>query len=372
MIFFDKNIRLHKEHEYEKFFNLKNENVLIYWPHGLGDWVYLGYILNYADESNNYYVTRYGDDYVSVFDACDKKNVKPLYFLNGFDPNNGRSISNENFQKDRNDNSDFQNLTFPSSIYHLLEEKNIINACFHALPERHGDWAFPFHTKARQQFKCFMDPSNPILHKPLLNIINFEIPNFFKEIISANLLNNSTISRSSKLCLINHIGASDGQKNWPATEALKFINSLKEIDGSWKFISFLKSKHKESLHFPDLGCFDFYKIFDNLNVPFSFVLKYLLIQCSLFVGIHSGPYALSVLCENHPTILICKNSLPSWYDEPKKNSVSVISRSMQKINTPGSFFNQSGLNFPHVNAGDDIISGDLIAKTYLKYFHDVS
>src|SRR5580704_4172724 len=45
---------------------LKNSNVLIYFPHGFGDWVQFSYILPHLDPSNRYWITRFGDHNISV------------------------------------------------------------------------------------------------------------------------------------------------------------------------------------------------------------------------------------------------------------------------------------------------------------------
>ena len=61
----------------EGFAGLRNRRVLIYWPHGFGDWVFLSYLLPLLEPTNRYFVTRYGDDNTAVFDGSAW--VTPLY-----------------------------------------------------------------------------------------------------------------------------------------------------------------------------------------------------------------------------------------------------------------------------------------------------
>ena len=52
-----------------RFAGLSGARILIYWPHGFGDWVHLGAIVPLLEPSNTYAVTRFGDDYVSVMEG---------------------------------------------------------------------------------------------------------------------------------------------------------------------------------------------------------------------------------------------------------------------------------------------------------------
>src|SRR5262245_39643798 len=78
------------------FRNLNNQNVLIYWPHGFGDWVFLSYILPLFEPSNRYFITRFGDDNTSIFDGSPF--VTPLYLGEGSTHSgDGRSVGNQHF-----------------------------------------------------------------------------------------------------------------------------------------------------------------------------------------------------------------------------------------------------------------------------------
>src|SRR5579862_1404968 len=60
-----------------RFAQLSDARVLIYWPHGLGDWTHLGAIVPLLDPSNSYAVTRFGDDYVSLMEG--NRLLTPLF-----------------------------------------------------------------------------------------------------------------------------------------------------------------------------------------------------------------------------------------------------------------------------------------------------
>src|SRR5580693_2233037 len=59
-----------------RFAALRDRRVLIYWPHGLGDWVHFGAVAPLLEPSNSYAMTRFGDDYVSVMEG--NASVEPL------------------------------------------------------------------------------------------------------------------------------------------------------------------------------------------------------------------------------------------------------------------------------------------------------
>src|SRR5215469_13125610 len=60
-----------------RFADLRDARVLVYWPHGLGDWVHLSTIAPLLERSNTYAITRFGDDYVSLMDG--NRYFTPLY-----------------------------------------------------------------------------------------------------------------------------------------------------------------------------------------------------------------------------------------------------------------------------------------------------
>ena len=64
-------------HEAGDFRTITGANVLIYLPHGFGDWVHFSRILPLLEPSNRYFMTRFGDDTVSVME--DDPFAHPLY-----------------------------------------------------------------------------------------------------------------------------------------------------------------------------------------------------------------------------------------------------------------------------------------------------
>ncbi len=56
-------------HDRGSFKDLKNQNILIYWPHGFGDQIFLSYIIPLFEPSNRYFITRFGDDNVYIHDG---------------------------------------------------------------------------------------------------------------------------------------------------------------------------------------------------------------------------------------------------------------------------------------------------------------
>ena len=81
-------------HDNEGFRSLKNANILIYWPHGVGDFVFLGYILPLLEPTNRYWVTRFGDDMVSVMEGNEL--ITPIY-TGLVKANDGRNLGHRHF-----------------------------------------------------------------------------------------------------------------------------------------------------------------------------------------------------------------------------------------------------------------------------------
>ncbi len=371
-------IKIFKEHQYRELFAFRNENLLIYWPHGLGDWVFLGFILNHADKSNNYFVTRFGDDYVSILDGA-AENIHPIYITEGINHSHGadQGIPNFNFYENKT-------IIFPKNLASICKENSIRYGAY-GFSETFGYSAFPFHTKARNQLRNFMDENDPALKKPLHNCISLEIPNFFEKKLDAIMENELDISRKRKLCLINRTGHTLIEKNWgysfreetktgrEAEEPRGFIKNLKAHDDKWYFISFedraLEGDH--SLKSKEYDSFSYFEIFKNKRIPFSFVLKYLLKRCELFVGVPSGPYEVSLLFDNYPNIAIWLNCFPSWYDEPKNDCTyimgkDVFNRRLDELH--GSFLQREGIVFNHVLSPKRIVDEQLTMDVFKTYY----
>jgi len=100
--------------------SIPEENVLIYWPHGFGDLVGLGYVLPLLEPSNRYWITRFGDDYISIMDGSEY--VTPI-FVGGppaVHAGDGESLRNRNFGLVYNHiDGGNQSVSLPLSIYEL-------------------------------------------------------------------------------------------------------------------------------------------------------------------------------------------------------------------------------------------------------------
>jgi len=129
------------------FARLRDRRVLIYWPHGFGDFVHLSYIVPLLEPSNAYYLTRFGDDFVHLYDEGEV--VTPMY-------SGARAIGDGSafgtphlgirFKKIRN-----RPMTFavPEPLRSRIGEARIDTVLYTDYPEYEGKLAFPYHTKAR-------------------------------------------------------------------------------------------------------------------------------------------------------------------------------------------------------------------------------
>ncbi|HEY2553762.1 MAG TPA: hypothetical protein VGI15_00805, partial [Candidatus Cybelea sp.] len=97
-----------------RFAAVRDARVLIYWPHGLGDWIHFGYVAALLEPSNTYAITRFGDDYVSVME--NNAIVAPLY-SGVFRPNDGSELGAQHLGLElRHCNGSSLRLTLPEPL----------------------------------------------------------------------------------------------------------------------------------------------------------------------------------------------------------------------------------------------------------------
>ena len=110
-------------HDDAEFKSLKNTNVLLYWPHGVGDFVFLGYILPLLEPTNRYWVTRFGDDTVSIMERSEA--ITPIY-TGLIKSSDGRHYGNRHFglEYDKLGGGEEQ-LDLPLGLHKIVTENQI-------------------------------------------------------------------------------------------------------------------------------------------------------------------------------------------------------------------------------------------------------
>ena len=369
-------IKTHPDALRQGFFSLRGENVLVYWPHGIGDWVFLGLVLGLADKSNHYYVVRFGEDHLPIFENAPD-NIHTVCVSEKPSPPHG-CVNFPGIWQPGWSSLGTVDVSLPPSLHDLCVSKNI-NHVICDFPEVYNSGTYPFHTKARNQLRHFMNPEDPVLKAPIKNnCVSYDIPVDVEQRLEAYFRNETGYDKSKKLCLISRIGDSHIEKNWghmhreetetqqESEEPMEFISLLKKDDPNWMFVSFERDKftYPHTLKSEDNDCFASYDIFGSKKVLFIHVLKFLLKRCDLFVGVPTGLTMMASLSEDFPSISIWLGLFPSWYEEPKQNCTYMLNKTVQGNDSANSFLEKEGLIYNHIVTEGNIITGEEVMGVY--------
>jgi hypothetical protein len=352
-------------HDHGDFSSVTGSNVLIYLPHGFGDWVQFAAVLPFLDPSNRYYMTRFGDDTCAVMEGCDY--ALPLYGGSSIQPSN---LPRLHFGLDYAEvDGTVKTLEMPLSLQRQCQRLEIDTVYWTDLPDPWGEIPVPYQTKARYQLPYIVSSERLAqfdLSKPLKNPISFDVSPWLTRWVESRL---TTYGRfgERKLCLITRNGYTTIGKNWgylyrdevpgkplrEGEECRDFMRLLLHQDPRWMFLVMEDKLYQgeDTVRDPELNSYSYAEIFGQIGgqtPPFGLVLKALTNFASLSVGIPSGPYHLSMIKEGLPTIGLWTEQLPCWYDEPKAESLHLIGRYVHDRGIdqrPGCNLNTSGLSF---------------------------
>lgn len=356
-------------HDRGNFKSLSGANVLIYWPHGFGDWVFLSYLLPLLSPKNRYWVTRFGDDSSSILE--DSRWATPLYLgTNSPLCGDGDGFGCRHFGLSYDSiDGDRRLLSLPLALAAQCERLGIDTLLWSCHPEAHGQVAFPYHTKARYLLPYLADEAllaQADLGRALPSAINFEVTPWLRQWVEARLRSRAGFGRR-KLCLISRNGYTAVGKNWghkwreempegkrrEGEECRDFMRLLLKKDPQWMFLV------TEDVLFggdgtvisEDLHAYSYAQLFGSIGAaapPFGLVLKALLGLADLVIGVPTGPYHLAMAKPGLPTVGLWTEHLPSWYDEPKVASRHLVGKDVAErrfLERPGSFDSMKGLHF---------------------------
>jgi hypothetical protein len=124
-------------------------------------------------------------------------------------------------------------------------------------------------------------------------------------------------------------------------------------DPNWVFLTLEDRLYhgNDTMRSDELHCYSYAALFGengSVTLPYGMVMKALTELADLFVGVPSGPYCLSMVKPELPTVGIWIEHFPSWYSEPKPDAIHVISRNVYDLGHgyyPGSFLSQGELHY---------------------------
>jgi hypothetical protein len=363
------------------FHDVKNARVLIYFPHGFGDWVQLAYVLPALEPSNRYWITRSGDNNVSVMEG--NPHVTPVYLGNNV-VSDGDDTRHLGMGCQPLDGTPVE-LWVPPSLYDVCSQNHIDVVFWTGFPETGGHIDPPFQSKARNMIRCVASPQSAVtnLMRPLRSSISFEVTPWLQQWVEARLKNWIGFGER-KLCIIARNGYTSVGKNWghlwrddlPAgrrregEECRDFMRLMLRKDPRWAFLSIedriFKGEH--TVRDPELHSYSFAELFGpvtSCNVPFGILMKALIRMSNLVVGVPAGPYHLAMAKAEVPTVGVWIEHLPAWFDEPNACSVHVVSRNVRERGLdrrPGSVASSSKMAFRMIFVDTRIITGEQVME----------
>ena len=288
------------------FARVKNERVLVYWPHGLGDFVHFGYVVPLLEPSNTYAITRFGDDFVHLYDGA--RGIEAL-------PSGVRAIGDGGAQGARHLGIDWKRIRnrpmhvhFPEPLAAGVRERSFTALLYTDYPEYEGRRAFPFHTKARALIRRLVDPARLRtidMTRPLRSALAFEAPADARARIEFRLAD--LVQPNEHLYLIAPGGHTNAAKVWPASE----VATLQEMLPRYDPLARALILDEPSLH----------AAFGDLDLPFAHVLVTLIARAHAFIGAAAGPLHAALAMQRAPTVGIWLAHHPDWYDEPYDRAI---------------------------------------------------
>ncbi|MGA2760480.1 MAG: hypothetical protein ABSF08_09205 [Candidatus Cybelea sp.] len=302
-----------------RFAALHGRRVLIYWPHGLGDWVHFGYVAPLLDDSNAYAIARFGDDYVSMLEGSPL--VRAL-FSGVPAPGHGAELGAANLGLTLRQcgGKDVQ-LKIPAPLSQAVSDFAPDSLLWTDYPETEGRTAYPFHTKARNLARLLVRRERLArfdLSQPLQSAIDFTAPEVTQLRFDERLAR--VLPKGKRLCVISRAGVTAARKNWgDGSDARAFVAALQRRASPWIVIS---------MDDEDLGenVFGFRRLFADAGEPFARLLRALAARTDLFVGVPAGPLHFMLARGGVPVVGLWTAHHPDWYDEPNPNAIHVVGR----------------------------------------------
>jgi hypothetical protein len=302
-----------------RFAALRDARILIYWPHGLGDWVHFGAVLPLLEPSNAYAITRFGDDYVSLME--DNALVRAL-FSGTRVPGDGSERGARHLGLNlRRCDGRIVTLNVPAPLDDGVTQFDPEVVLWTDYPETEGRTAYPFHTKARNLARMLVRPERLAafdLSVPLRNAVEFVAPEATRRLAEERLA--QLAPPGTPLCVVSRTGLTASRKNWgDGAEARGFVAAMRASSPRWRFVSMDEERLGE-------GVAGFRELFAGLTEPFARLYEALAARTSLFVGIPAGPLHLTMARGGVPTIGLWLAHHPDWYDEPNPNAIHIVGR----------------------------------------------
>lgn len=303
------------------FAGLRDTRVLIYWPHGLGDFVHLGTILPFLEPSNTYAITRIGDDFLSMLDGA--QGIRVLYTgVREIDDGAKFGVKHLgiDFKHIRNQAMD---VMLPDPISTVIDPSEFDAILYTDYPEPTGRFGFPLFSKARVAIDALAGDRVDSIdwNNPLKNVISFQASVEVQARIDEKLC--KQFGADARIMLLGTGGHTEPRKTWPADYERELISRWLRSDPCNAVVRF--QDHALGIR-EDARIISLRAFCSADNALFSEVLKALLARAKIYVGVPAGPLHAAMNARIIPVVGIWQAHHPDWYDEYFANSRHLVGR----------------------------------------------
>ena len=301
-----------------RFVALRDSRVLIYWPHGLGDWVHFGGVLPLLEPSNTYGITRFGDDYVSLMEGSAL--IEPL-FSGVRSPQDGASRGARHLGLSLHRCVGRKvSVTLPPPLDDAVMRFAPEVVLWTDYPETEGRTAYPFHTKARNLIRLLVRGERLAtvdLAAPLRNAIDFRAPSATQQRIDERLARFA--QPAGRLGVISRSGVTAVRKTGVtvrkrARSSLQCV-ARRRTGGSYRWMTRISAKASR----------DSARSSATSTSPLRDSTRRLYDASISSSGSPPAHYT-SRWPRGHPTIGLWIAHHPDWYEEPNPDAIHLIGR----------------------------------------------
>lgn len=307
-----------------RFAALRDERVLIYWPHGLGDWVHVAAILPLFEPSNAYAIARFGDDYSCVLEG----NPYARRLESGSRSlDDGSSLGARHLGLRRRAlNGSVRGVMVPEPLAQRVADFDPTALLWTDYPETEGRTPFPFHTKARNLARSLVASERLEsfdLWKPLPTTIDFGAARELQAAVDERF--ERVAPPGTHRVLLSVCGYTALRKNWDLFEARRFVDILRRRNAKTRVITMDSAALGDESAWPGREIvISFREAFGEIDAPFARVFAAVLSRIDALAGVPAGPLHVAMARGGMPIAGIWHAHVPEWYDEPNPDSTHVV------------------------------------------------
>ncbi|MDE2482082.1 MAG: hypothetical protein KGN02_07825 [bacterium] len=305
------------------FAALKHRRVLIYWPHGFGDFVHLSYVVPLLEPSNTYFITRYGDDFVHLYD--EGEIVRPLLSGTrrigdgselGIPPHGGLDVERSPNRVER--------FVLPEALKRRVEAAGIDTVLASHYREMTGRTPYPWHTKARYLVHKLVAPERIAqfdLARPLRSSLALRAPAEVSARIEARL--RAFVAPGERLYVVSSGGHTQLDKIWPEEQVAAFAREVRSRDPRARVLTVDERTSAAIGRERDLAPTTT-DLFADLDEAFAHVLLCIARAAHAYVGVPAGPLHTALAIGERPIVGIWLAHWPEYYDEPAPSAIHLV------------------------------------------------